>query len=251
MRSCFLMTAVWLATLLTVSNVFGIGEERYYGGSYDGYAEGLLLQSDPVRFAARFSGGAHDGYDEGLLIQSNPLRFAARFAGGSYDGYDDALFLQSDPQRFASRYIGGAYDGYGEDVATNQFNPLNLDADEDGLTDWFEAEYFDDLAILNASDDYDLDGYNNTAEFIALTDPSDSNAYFRLSNITGTNSFAVAFPCSPLRSYSLQSAASMVDGSWLMVAGQTNIAGHASGTMSLVDTNDSGHLRYRVKVTLP
>ncbi len=38
----------------------------------------------------RFKGGSVDGYDSASYIQTDPSLLNARFRGGSFDGYDDA-----------------------------------------------------------------------------------------------------------------------------------------------------------------
>lgn len=50
--------------------------------------------------------------------------------------------------------------------------------------------------------------------------------------------------------YSLQSMRSLHDGNWEGVSGATNIQGAASGTLTLIDTQDHERRHYRIKVDL-
>ncbi|MBN1268083.1 MAG: VCBS repeat-containing protein [Kiritimatiellae bacterium] len=110
----------------------------------------------------------------------------------------------------------------------------------DGKT-FAEAEVFD----------FDDDTYDANSEWIADTDPTDSNHFLRVIQINRTNSMAVVFESSTQRVYALQGCWMLATGSWTSVAGQTNIPGDASGTTALVDTNDGPIKAYRVGVFVP
>jgi len=57
------------------------------------------------------------------------------------------------------------------------------DADNDGLPDWWEIQYFGSTAA-NPNDDPDGDGFKNRQEFIADTNPTDAASYLRISGVS-------------------------------------------------------------------
>ncbi|MFH0909226.1 MAG: FG-GAP-like repeat-containing protein [bacterium] len=101
------------------------------------------------------------------------------------------------------------------------------------------------------TNDTDNDSFFAWQEQIADTVPTNGESYFHVINLRRTNSMAVVFDSSTQRVYSLEGCGDMVDGSWLMVDGATNVPGDVSGTTTLIDTNDAVHEAYRVGVSLP
>jgi hypothetical protein len=273
--------------LLTGAVVLAAPDDRFLGGSFDGYARGTLHQyvsaasarfaggardgygsgflhlydaaTSPQQVSPRFAGGARDGYGAGLLYlydaATSPQRVSPRFGGGVRDGYDAAFLHQyaaaTSPQRVSPRFTGGRYDGYARDGAEGLVNPLNFDTDADGLVDWWEVLYSNNLAVLRGNGDHDGDGATESDEMEADTDPTRSHSVFRITAIEATDSVGVVFACTNSRAYSLGSTLSLITGAWSPIAGQTNVPGQAGGTMVLVDTNAAGFGIYRVLVTRP
>jgi hypothetical protein len=56
----------------------------------------------------------------------------------------------------------------------------NADTDGDGIADWYEVQYSGMLTGLVATADEDGDGLDAFGEWLALTDPNDSNSVFRI-----------------------------------------------------------------------
>jgi hypothetical protein len=106
----------------------------------------------------------------------------------------------------------------------------------------------------------DGDAYNNVEEYIADTDPQNSNSYFHVTGIDdsasrgapelGEGGCVVSFVCTNSRAYSLHTTTNLLDGAWVPVDGATNITG-VSNSMSLTDTVDAVQRSYRVGVRLP
>ncbi|MFH0878724.1 MAG: DUF362 domain-containing protein [Lentisphaerota bacterium] len=69
------------------------------------------------------------------------------------------------------------------DVTADEFLMLEIDRDGDGLADWWENLYFLSPTAGRAEDDLDSDGLDNLDEFIAGTDPANSNSWFRAPNL--------------------------------------------------------------------
>src|SRR5262249_46379429 len=61
-------------------------------------------------------------------------------------------------------------------TVTSTVAHLNLDADKDGLADWWELPYFGSITNQNASMDKDGDGNSNLTEFLDGTNPTNRNS---------------------------------------------------------------------------
>jgi hypothetical protein len=72
-----------LGVIMAVDCLGAAGDERFYGGSYDGYDQLSYIQYDTNSASlvnARFTGGNYDGYD--LLTKTNTsIRAGVTIAG--------------------------------------------------------------------------------------------------------------------------------------------------------------------------
>ncbi|MBN1670577.1 MAG: LamG domain-containing protein [Kiritimatiellae bacterium] len=165
---------------------------------------------------------------------------------GSY-GNDDFAWVP--------RPLDGNNDGTNApDMGAYEYVHPSADSDGDTMLDTWEIGYpelLDPTWAGDADDDDDGDGVTNAAEFVADTDPLDSNSFFRIISMSITGSCAVAVPCSSERIYELQCRESLLSGEWYGVEGQTNLPGDAGGTLWLVDTNDLPVRYHRAGVSLP
>lgn len=88
----------------------------------------------------------------------------------------------------------------------------NYDADGDGLPNDWEEQY----AATDARVDADSDGFDNLAEFIAGTDPTNKASFFAAANstadINGTNCFIVEWISVPDRQYRVLWSTNLVSG---------------------------------------
>lgn len=89
---------------------------------------------------------------------------------------------------------------------------LNLlkatDTDSDGLPDWWELTYTNNLTAMNGTTDTDKDGFSDLYEFLAGTDPTDSNSFLRLNSVlktayTGGVGMVIQWPSVTGRTYSV------------------------------------------------
>lgn len=102
----------------------------------------------------------------------------------------------------------------------------SFDSNGDGLPDWWEKLYFNDPRAANPLADTDGDGHSNYAEFIAGSNPLDSNSMFRITGMQGvwqTNGTQIVIRWASFggNTYSIWSAA-VAQGPYSMIA--TNIA---------------------------
>lgn len=126
------------------------------------------------------------------------------------------------------------------------------DSDGDGLPDLWEQRYWGDPVSTNeAAGDYDGDGHNNREEFVADTDPTDTNSFLRITAVSNASHFAVYFPSSTNRWYILSACEDLRNMVWSHVPGGGPARG-AGSTGHFTDTNEPprGSL-YRVEAQLP
>lgn len=99
-----------------------------------------------------------------------------------------------------------------------------VDADGNGLPDWWEQYYFGHLTGTDPGADPDGDGASNLAEWLAGTDPTNSTSALRLTARAGegTNSPVLEWPSAPGRFYRLLRSTNLITGFDSIV--QTNIS---------------------------
>ncbi len=152
-----------------------------------------------------------------------------------------------------SRPRDGDYNGTSDfDMGCYEYEPATADSNGDGVPDWWYHQY--GLSPIDPDTglyDSDGDGPANGDEYVADTDPTDSNNYFNIAAVDYSNSCSVAFDCSTGRVYGMQYRPDLLTGGWNYVEGQTNIMGDASGTLVLSDTNTAALRYYRVRVEVP
>ncbi len=117
---------------------------------------------------------------------------------------------------------------------------------------WWLVHYdltndYDATALGNQDDD----AFTTDKEWLADTDPTDSNSYLRVTNVTHGSPVRVHFDSSAERVYALQGVTDLADGVWTNVPGGGPRVG-IGGTDSMRDTNEppQGPF-YRLEVQLP
>jgi len=122
----------------------------------------------------------------------------------------------------------------------------DYDADGDGLPNDWESQY----AVADAFADGDSDGFNNLAEFISGTDPTNELSYFTAANsvaeVNGTNCFVVEWISIPDRLYSVQWSTNLVAGFQTL---ETDIE-HPHGSYTDTTHNAESEGFYKVDVRL-
>ncbi|MBP7828449.1 MAG: hypothetical protein KA248_00885 [Kiritimatiellae bacterium] len=126
------------------------------------------------------------------------------------------------------------------------------DTDGDGLADDWELRFFDDLDGSDGGDDnFDDDPFVDSEEYVADTDPKDSNDVFRVIGIESGPPVVVHFePGSTGRVYSFQFTDELAGGAWNPVPGAPPRPG-AGGPDEMTDTNGAPARYHRVVVELP
>ena len=104
--------------------------------------------------------------------------------------------------------------------------------------------------VYNSNGDSDGDGVTDGNELLAGTNPLDATSYFHIISITNRPPLTVTFTTVTNRVYSLCYATNLIGAPWLVIPGQSNVAGTVA-VMALQDTNTAAVRFYRVKVALP
>ncbi len=179
---------------------------------------------------ANNGGGAlvfEDGTLNNCLIVSN----SAAYADGVALATNSVLNHCTLSDNSADNYGGGVT--FFEGGALNNCILWGNAAGSDGMN-WYEFT--------------DGDAHTDYEEYIADTDPTDSNHWFRITSFSAEVPATVSFdPASVNRQYSLLYSTNLVDGLWTAVAGQVDIVG-SGGTNALTYTNSHPAVFYRVEV---
>ncbi len=142
----------------------------------------------------------------------------------------------------------------GKVVSNGRLNVLRIvDTDGNGLPDWWEKTYFNQLTGIAANGDADGDGLSNLQEFLAGTSPTDASDALRFTSF-GTNdlngSTQITWSSVPGKTYQLWRTDSL-NGTWLSDLPNSLITADAGQTsLSYSDTTSNGVPRrfYRVSV---
>jgi len=130
----------------------------------------------------------------------------------------------------------------------------DVDSDSDGIPNWWMRGWFDhptgqDVDESNTWDDPDEDGFDNSEEFVAMTSPVDGMSFPFVLNISAPDITVVSIPTATGRFYQLEWKQDLsTTDDWKAIEG--NIPGSGS-EMDLIDTNETDHGTYRVRITRP
>jgi subtilisin family serine protease len=123
----------------------------------------------------------------------------------------------------------------GKVVTGGTLNLLGIvDADSDGLPDWWETDHFGSLAA-QAAGDGDSDGVSNLEEWLAGSSPAEGPSVPRIDTVVAdpsTQDMIVRFTAASSRSYQLQRSDNLVE--WLPLGAK--VSGR-SGTIEVRDPN--------------
>ena len=151
------------------------------------------------------------------------------------------------------------FQSFANDLVTGDYNDrrdvfvlklAGTDTDGDGMDDDWEVAYFGNLS-RNGSGDFDGDGANDLAEFLAGTDPTDSGSIFRVLTVAPINGgdTRVIWSGNSNRNYRVEFKDDLAAAGWSALNG--SVAWNGS-TASMIDpgATNSTHRYYRV-VRLP
>jgi hypothetical protein len=124
-------------------------------------------------------------------------------------------------------------------------NPVPVDADSDGLPDAWEIQYFGSISDLRATPgaDPDGDGFNNLQEYVAGTNPLDSNSSLRFDSVEcSPGGIALQFNAVAGKTYSIVFRTTLGTGVWSAL---TNLpAATISGPVIVADQSANASTRF-------
>jgi len=148
------------------------------------------------------------------------------------------------------RPLDGNNDGTAEtDIGCYEFLNSAADSDDDTMDDGWEYAHYLRLLFDDAGENPDNDMFNNAEEYIADTDPHNSNDYFRITTITNGIKSAICFNSSSNRIYSLMGCSNILDISSWQPAAQSRMG--VGGADSMQSTNTLPIEWYKMKVGIP
>jgi hypothetical protein len=177
---------------------------------------------------------------------------SANAQGGAGNGSSTRPVMAADGrtvvfQSFASDLVSGDYNDK-RDLFVLKLG--GVDSDGDGMDDDWEVAYFGNLA-RDGTGDFDGDGATDLQEFLAGTDPTNSNSVFRVFTVApiGGGSTLVMWTGNPARSYRVEFKDDLSSAGWSVLNGTISWNG---STASMTDTSatNSTHRYYHV-VRLP
>ena len=127
--------------------------------------------------------------------------------------------------------------------------PASLDYNFDGLDDEFQRTYFSPFTGTNAAPaaDPDHDGFNNTAEFIAGTNPTNAASLLKMISASNAPSgTTVSWQSVAAKTYQVSSRTNLGAGAWQNVGSPVTAGGATAQTVGATATN--GYRFYRVQV---
>ncbi len=210
------------------------------------------------------SGGNHDGDPQFMHsctwplptgdgnITNNPLLTAGfRLQTGSPCIDAGTNMLSGDLEGLWRPLDGGSLSGVISDMGCYEtYNP-DGDSDGDSMTDGWEQEHGLNYLQNDAAANPDGDLFDSGDEYIADTDPLNSNDWFRILSISNSPAASVQFVSSSNRLYTLMHSTNLTTGGWTAVPGAGPLIG-TGGEDSLTDTNEVAEtLFYRLHVERP
>ena len=272
----------------TLNNCALIDNSAFHGGaSYNGTLNNCTLSGN----SAEDGGGSYNGTLNNSIIYYNTAENGNNWyssaisyscttplPSGSGNITNNPLFANQAESNFhltasspcidtgTNTYAAGAtdfdgiarkLDGDADDIVTVDmgcYEYVNAGADSDGDTmrDQWEIAYgLNPVDPADQNGNPDNDPLNNLQEFIADTDPNDSNDWFCVTNLSSNVPPELYFKSSSNRLYTLQGKTNLMSGVWTNIPGVGPRAGNG-GTDWMADTNTTGKsMYYRLKVKLP
>ena len=159
-----------------------------------------------------------------------------------------------DPSFLHVLSVGYARAGYPTLLAERQvYAVADDDTNDDGIPDSYEQQWGLPVGSLVATSNNDNDAYSNLDEYIANTDPTDSNDYLVVDSAAWvTNRVALGFESRSNRNYFVSYKDSMLNTNWNLATPLTDPIEGTGQTNQFIDTLPNPTSRfYRLEVAVP
>lgn len=211
----------------------------YTGGPMT-YNDGVQMIFSTILSATPYEAGV-GVYDSGggTFVQQSGIW---KLAGINTTRYADPL----DSSHFTGTFAVSipAYETW----LTQMIDSVTGDADSDSIPNWWEEQYGTNIL---AGADQDGDGFTGEQEYIADTDPTDSNSFWQVEGAITSADQTFVFDGSAARQYQLvYTTNGLADPGLTWITNGVPIWGEGSGTEITV-TNTEDMVFYRVEVSLP
>lgn len=131
---------------------------------------------------------------------------------------------------------------------TQKIDSITGDADSDGIPNWWEEQY---VTNVLASTDQDDDGFTGEEEYIADTDPTDSNSFWQVEGVITSADQTFTFEGSTARQYQLlYTTNGLTDPGLTWITNGAPVWGEGVGS-EMVITNTENMVFYRMQAILP
>ena len=216
-----------------------VARHGYAGQLYD--VQSLALSASPaaVNEAGTSQLRATAVLDDSTLLPLAATNVAWSVAGGPLASISSGgLATASNVYQNAAATVRADYQAKS---GTLLLTVLNVGIDDFGLNN----------PNAGPSADPDVDGVANLQEYVADTNPTNAASRFQIQSISNAAAFAVRFPSSAARVYTLYSTTNLTSGVWTNFPSRTDIPG-SGGVDALSDPSSAGTQRfYRVGVRVP
>jgi len=155
-----------------------------------------------------------------LFMESAQNNFQLRYGSPVIDHGTNIMSVMDDIDGH-SRPLDGNYDGSNAwDMGCSEYDPATADSNTDSVPDWWYHGYgLNPTGVTVASDDDDQDRCANREEWIADTNPMDSNSFFHITVFSNRSAIAVYYSSSTNCLYTLEGRSGLVSGVWTNVFG--------------------------------
>jgi hypothetical protein len=110
---------------------------------------------------------------------------------GNTEGFDDPYTTDLELMAWIRRQVGDHIEAI----------QLAVDADADGMADWWEQHYFGGMQVADGAGDVDGDGASDPAEYAAFTDPWNPASVLHIEDVSANSDITLTWARAPHARY--------------------------------------------------